>query len=108
MLTRIVALESHAAQQDQRHQSLENKLDTNFAAVLNRLDSMPLRAARPAEGRTVGTPNPKKAKGPPSQSQSPSKTNLVNLVCLPYAPSMGKYMPFVALPGLGWAAYFLL
>ena len=63
LLTRIVALEAHATQADERHKTLEQKLDGNFAAIIAKLDSLrtssPTSARRAAKDHTGETPDAK-------------------------------------------------
>ena len=63
LLTRIVALEAHATQADERHKTLEQKLDGNFAAIIAKLDSLrtssPTSARRAAKDHTGETPGAK-------------------------------------------------
>ena len=66
LLQRVIALETQASQAQLRHDNLEKKIDSNFAAVLARLDALPARGSRASspsrrsvERHTGETPDPK-------------------------------------------------
>ena len=66
LLARIVALETHQKQSEQRQKTFEEKVDSGIAAILARLDAQAARSSSPArrshEGHSGETPLPKSHK----------------------------------------------